>query len=214
MIAAAHWCIIFEAEMPFVQSSINQSDKSLKTKRSLQGNETSAPTVSSQWVFFSCLLTIQCVSQLFVFHLFIHTVTLMSVLVFHHERTLSPPISQIELATCHTLLRPQCNIFTTCLTCRRLESSVKINYWCPPRLTRRAVCALVLSVVIWLVPSICWSTELAVVPSPPVTLQQRWLGCFIFQHRPSKPKIQGYLASREEILKQNHMSWHKHWWTV
>lgn len=30
MIASAHWCIIFEAEMPFVQSSINQSDKSFK----------------------------------------------------------------------------------------------------------------------------------------------------------------------------------------
>lgn len=30
MRASAHWCIIFEAEMPFVQSSINQSDKSLK----------------------------------------------------------------------------------------------------------------------------------------------------------------------------------------
>lgn len=85
------------------------------------------PLYPHNGVFFSCLLTIQCVSQLFVFHLFIHTVTLMLVLVFHHERTLSPPISQIELATCHTLLRPQCNIFTTCLTCRRLESSVKIN---------------------------------------------------------------------------------------
>lgn len=219
MTASAHWCIIFEAEVPFVQSSINQSDKSLKIalqskrkpndpcretlkQKEIQNNketyiqiwieigveiewqpdlslicswiwlacpvwevsvaqrrpqaqwtisplvsmvdETSAPTVSSQWVFFSCLLTIQCVSQLFVFHLFIHTVTLMLVVVFHHERTLSPLISQIEMATCHTLLRPQCNIFTTCLACRRLEGRVKINYWCPPRLTRRAVCALVL----------------------------------------------------------------------
>lgn len=152
-----------------------------------------------------------CFTAIF-FHLFIHTFTLMLVLVFHHERTLSPLTSQIELATCHTLLRPQCNIFSTCLACRRLESRVKINYWCPPRLTRRAVCALVLSVVIWLVPSICWSTELAVVPSPPCYPPAVLIG--LFQHCPSKPEIQGYLASREEILKQNHMSWHKHWWTV